>query len=100
MAEVKWEPGQKGRGALILEENNEKIGEMAMSVSGNALTVYHTEVDPKHEGKGFAKVLLEAMVKHARENKLQVVPLCPYVHAQFKRHPELYKDLWTPKEGS
>jgi len=54
----------------------------------------HTEVDPAHEGKGIAHQLLDAMVAYARENKLQVVPLCPFVLAQFRRHPELYADLW------
>lgn len=98
MAEVQLKLGEKGRGTFILEENNEKIGEMAISVSGNSLTAYHTEVDPGHEGKGLAKILLEAMVKYARENNLQVVPLCPYVHAQFKRHPELYTDIWQGQQ--
>jgi uncharacterized protein len=34
------------------------------------------------------------MTNYARSHRLQVIPLCPYVHAQFKRHPDEYADLW------
>lgn len=96
MAEVKLVLGEKHRGTFYLEEDDQKLGEMVVSITDNALTVYHTEIDPSQEGKGLAKLLLESMVNYAREHKLQVIPLCPYVHAQFKRHPELYSDLWQP----
>lgn len=94
MADVKLQLGERGRGAFYLEENDEKLGEMVIGISGTALTVYHTEVDPKHEGKGLAKLMFEAMIKYVRENNLTLIPLCQYVHAQLKRHPELYEDIW------
>ena len=61
---------------------------MVISISGNILTVHHTEVLPEAEGKGLSKILLMQMADHAREHGLKVKPLCPFVHMQFKRHTE------------
>ena len=68
---------------------------MVISIDGNKLTVYHTEVREKAEGRGLANQLLSSMVEYARKNSLQIAPLCPYVHLQLKRHPELYADVWN-----
>ena len=95
MNEIKLELNEKGHGAFFSMDGEEQLGEMVISVSGGILTVYHTEVAPSAEGKGFAKKLLVAMVDYARKNGLKVIPLCPYVHAQFKRHPQEYADLWN-----
>ena len=84
-----------GKGAFVIEEAEERIAEMAISISGSNLTVYHTEVSDKLKGQGVAGQLLSTMVNYARENKLKVIPLCPYVSAQFKRHPEQYQDVWN-----
>lgn len=84
-----------GKGAFVIEEGDERIAEMAIGISGENLTVYHTEVSEKLKGKGVASQLLTRMVTYARENKLKVIPLCPYVLAQFKRHPEEYADVWN-----
>ncbi|KXH85229.1 GNAT family N-acetyltransferase [Chryseobacterium kwangjuense] len=89
----------KVRGEIQLFSDENKAGKMDISIIGKKLTVYHTEVNPEYEGKGFAKILLERLVSYARENDLKIVPLCPYVHLQFKRHPEEYNDVWL-KEGS
>lgn len=86
------------RGEIQLFSENHKAGKMDISVIGQKLTVYHTEVNQEYEGKGFAKILLERLVSYARENNLKIVPLCPYVHAQFKRHPEEYNDVWMKEE--
>lgn len=94
MEDVKLKLNEKGHGAFVIMEGDDQLGEMVVSVSGRKLTVYHTEVSPKAEGKGLAKKLLVSMVDYARQNGLQVIPLCPYVHAQFKRHPEEYADVW------
>ena len=94
MSDIQLKLDSRGRGAFYIEENNVKIGEMVVGISGTALTVYHTEVNPEMEGNGYAKQMLDKMVAYARENKLQVIPLCEYVHAQFKRHPAEYEDIW------
>ena len=95
MEDVKLELDEKKHGHFHILDGEEKLAEMVVSISNGLLTVYHTEVLPKAEGKGLAKQLLAAMVDHARKNGLKVIPLCPYVHAQFKRHPDDYADVWN-----
>ncbi|MEC3875636.1 GNAT family N-acetyltransferase [Chryseobacterium salviniae] len=86
------------RGEIQLFSDDSKAGKMDISVIGKKLTVYHTEVNEEYSGKGFAKILLDKLVSYARENDLKIVPLCPYVHAQFKKNPELYNDVWLKEE--
>ena len=83
------------RGAFVIQEGDERLAEMAIGIQPPNLIVYHTEVAQALQGQGIAAQLLEQMIAYARENKLQVVPLCPYVHAHFKRHPDQYADLWN-----
>jgi uncharacterized protein len=99
MEEIKLEFLENGHGHFFITDEGEQLGEMEISISGNELTVYHTEVSPKAEGKGFAKKLLTTMVDHARKNALKVIPLCPYVHAQFRRHPEEFADVWAKEKS-
>ena len=94
MEEVKLQLNENQHGAFSIT-GAEKVGEMVVSVSGKNMIVYHTEVSPKMEGRGLAKQLLSAMVAYARDHKLKVTPLCPFVHAQFKRHPNDYADIWN-----
>jgi uncharacterized protein len=84
----------QGHGAFSISEGSQQLGEMVVREKDHQLTVYHTEVIAEAEGKGLAKKMLGAMVDYARSNQLQVVPLCSYVHAQFKRHPDAYTDIW------
>lgn len=96
MHDIRLKLNEAGRGAFYLEENDERLAEMEISVSKNILTVYHTEVAERLKGKGVAGDLLKAMVSYAREKYLKVIPLCPFVHAQFKKNPEAYADIWKP----
>ena len=88
------ELNEKGHGRFYYQDGGESLGDMEVSISDSTLTVYHTEIFPKAEGKGLAKKLLDAVVDYARKNNLKVITLCPFVHAQFKRHPEEYADVW------
>ena len=95
MEDVKLKLNEKDHGAFNLMDGSEQLGEMVVRISGKNLTVYHTEVVAKAEGKGLAKKMLNAMVEYARSHQLKVIALCPYVHAQFKRHPQEYADVWN-----
>lgn len=99
MDEVKLKLNGNGSRYFYITNGDEKIAEMMIDVSENDLTVYHTEVLPKAEGKGLAKELLAAMADYARKNNLKVIALCPYVHAQFLRHPDEYNDIWKNKKN-
>src|SRR5438105_2602153 len=83
-----------GQGAFVIEDGGERVAEMVINISDGNLTVYHTQVSEKLKGKGVAAQLLSTMVAYAREHNLKVIALCPYVSAQFKRHPEQYADIW------
>ena len=97
MDEVTINLDEKQHGDFSIVEDDEKIASMEIGIQEDLLTVYHTEVSASHEGKGLAKKLLLAMVSYARKNNLKVLPLCPYVFAQFTRHPEEYADIWEKK---
>ncbi|WP_256701912.1 N-acetyltransferase [Paenibacillus sp. P3E] len=42
--------------------------------------------------KGFVDLLLKAMVEHARENGVKILPLCTFAGGRFDRTPE-YADV-------
>ena len=53
------------------------------------MAMTHTEVPPELEGRGIAAALVRAAVAHARENGLKLRPLCAYVAAYARKHPEI-----------
>lgn len=95
MNEIKLDLNDAGRGAFVIEHEGKLLAEMKIGIQDGNLTVYHTEVSEALKGQGIGSKLLAEMVSHARQNNLKVIPLCPYVHAQFKRHPDEYADIWN-----
>lgn len=89
--ELIWEGSM---GVFVIEENDRRVAEMEIGISGNEMRVYHTEVDDSLQGKGVARELLDRAVEYARQEGKLIVPLCPYVLAQFKRHPDEFADVW------
>lgn len=95
MDDIQLKLNDAGRGAFVIEKEGERLAEMEVGIQNGNLTVYHTEVTEILKGQGIASKLLATMVAYARENKLKVIALCPYVLAQFRRHPEQYADIWN-----
>ena len=56
------------------------------------ITYIHTEVEPEFEGRGIGGLLAAAVLDDARARGLTVIPICPFISAWIKRHPE-YSDL-------
>lgn len=48
----------------------------------------HTLVPEAHEGKGVGSALVKAGFAWAESEGLKVLPVCPYVGAYLRRHPE------------
>lgn len=95
MHAIQLKLNDSGRGAFVIEEGDIKLAEMVIAVSGDNVTVFHTQVDDKLKGQGVASQLLSTLVAYARAHNKKVIALCPYVSAQFKRHPEQYADIWN-----
>ena len=59
---------------------------------GDRVVFQHTEVDDAYEGQGIGSTLAKAVLDAAREDRLRVVPSCPFIKSYIDRHPE-YADL-------
>lgn len=55
---------------------------------GHIIVFTHTLVPAALEGQGVASRLIGAALDAARAASEQVVPLCPFVAAYIRRHPE------------
>jgi predicted GNAT family acetyltransferase len=53
-----------------------------------ALVADHTYVPTSHRGQGLAEKLVDRLIADARAGGYRIAPLCSYVVAQFRRHPE------------
>jgi uncharacterized protein len=56
------------------------------------ITFIHTRVPEALSGRGIASTLARFVLDDARRRELEVVPICPYVAAFIRRHPD-YLDL-------
>lgn len=52
------------------------------------LTADHTFTPPQFRGRNVALSLVERLIADARAEGNRIVPVCPYVAVQFRRHPE------------
>ncbi|WBU59748.1 GNAT family N-acetyltransferase [Paracoccus albus] len=74
-------------------------GEITFTHRGDGvISADHTGVPDELGGKGVAKALLDYMLDDARQNGFRIVPVCPFIRAQYQRHPE-WSDLFTTKPG-
>ena len=59
----------------------------------------HTEAPASMRGSGVAMALVDHMMGDARASGFKIVPICPYVLAQDRKHPE-WSDVMTSASSS
>jgi predicted GNAT family acetyltransferase len=60
------------------------------------LFLTHTEVPSALEGKGIGSALIKKVLDHVRTMGVKMAPLCPFVAAYLKRHPEEAQGMLAP----
>ena len=79
--------------------NNEASGRFEVAVDGgigflryrietDTILLLHVEVPPAARGYGVAAELSRAALEFAKERGLKAIPICSYVAAYVRRHPE------------
>lgn len=48
----------------------------------------HTLAPDSMRGMGVARALVDRLIADARSEGFRIIPLCPFVKAQYARHPE------------
>ena len=74
---------------------DELVGEIRYRIEPGAIVLVHTDVAPSAEGQGIGSRLVAGALDDIRSRGLRVVPVCPFVTAYLRRHPE-QRDLVVP----
>jgi uncharacterized protein len=70
-------------------EGRDGEGELSYSRAGKSLIIAeHTGVDDRLRGSGVALALVRRLIEDARAEGFKIYPLCPYVNAERRRHPD------------
>ncbi len=78
--------GAKGR--YVLRHAGAEA-ELTYSIASDVLIIAdHTAVPDALRGTGAGLALVTRMVEDARKSSVRIVPLCPFVNAQRRKHPE------------
>ena len=78
--------GSKGR--YVLRQGDAEA-ELTYSITTPTLVIAdHTSVPDAFRGTGAGLALVTRLVADARAEGFRIMPLCPFVNAQRKRHPE------------
>lgn len=82
-------------------QDDERVGLMDYSLRPGEIHLVHTEVDPAHQGKNLAAILLRESLADIRSRGTEkVVPVCSYTVRYMEKHPETQDLLLNPIEDA
>ena len=62
----------------------------------NTIFLTHTEVPVSLEGQGIGSIIVSKTLDYIRESGTVMAPLCPFVAAYLKKHPEKAQGILAP----
>ncbi len=78
------------KGEFFIEKNGQTQAKITYSKLGNTqIIIDHTEVADELKGQNIGKKLVTHAVQYARENKLRLIPLCPFAKSIIERDESL-----------
>ncbi len=90
----KFVDGSKGRYVATIE-GVEGAAETTYSIANPHLVIAdHTAVPDAMRGMGAARALAERLVADARAEDFKIVPLCPFINGERRKHPE-WEDVFS-----
>lgn len=82
---------------VIISDEGERLGKMSFFFSEDDLmTVDHTKVSKKLQGKGMGGMLVEAGVEYARKKGYKINATCPYAKKEMRKNRDKYADVLGP----
>ncbi len=79
-----------------LRVDGELAGYAAFRTNPGRITFTHTLVRPEYEGRGLGSRLARSVLDDAVARELTIVPVCPFISAYLRRHPEYEADVDWP----
>ncbi|MEM0990512.1 MAG: GNAT family N-acetyltransferase [Pseudomonadota bacterium] len=80
--------GSKGRYVATLDGIAGEA-ETTYSIASPTLVIAdHTGVPDSLRGQGMARALAERLVADARAEGFKILPLCPFINAERRKHPD------------
>lgn len=72
-----------------LNDQQQKVAYANLKViNEKIIDVRSVFVDESLRGQGTASLIMHEVYNHAKENKLLIIPTCPYAVVWFKRNPD------------
>ncbi len=88
-----------GGGAARILENDITKAEMTwVRKEGNVIAIEHTRVSDSLRGQGAGLKLFRSIMAMAEQQKLSVIPVCPFAVKMFERYPEYGNLLYNPPD--
>lgn len=71
-------------------DGDKEAGRISYTTAGETkMIIDHTEVDDAYRGQSIGKKILMGVVNHARNNKIKIIPLCPFAKSVFNKVEEI-----------
>ena len=85
--DIRREEGESKGRYILLQDGH--MAELTYSRLGSTQVIAdHTEVPEALSGTGAGLKLVERLVADARAEGFRIVPLCPFVNAMRRKHPD------------